>query len=210
VSYLQHLYRRVRYGEPVIVVSGLPRAGTSMAMKMLEAASLPLVTDDARSADEDNPRGYYEDERVKELARARDKSWLRACRGRVIKVISYLLEELPDDNNYQVIFMRRDLGEVLASQRKMLERRDEVDGTPDERMLEHYESHLWRVGYRLRRWPHFESLDVSHRAVLDDPPTEAQRIAAFLGRPLDVEKMAAVVDQRLYRNRKREAVGASS
>ena len=210
MSYLQRLYRRARFGEPVIVVSGLPRAGTSMAMKMLEAASLPLVTDDARSADEDNPRGYYEDERVKELARARDKSWLRACRGRVVKVISYLLEELPGDNNYQVIFMRRDLEEVLASQRKMLERRDEIDETSDERMLENYQSHLWKVGYRLRRWPRFESLDVSHRAVLDDPLTEAQRIAAFLGRPLDVEKMAAVVDPQLYRNRKREAVGTAS
>ena len=102
---MPNLYRRLRYGRPIVVVSGLPRSGTSMAMKMLEAGGLPVVTDGLRAADEDNPKGYYEDERVKDLHQAADKGWLRNARGRVVKIISFLLKSLPADNNYQVVFM---------------------------------------------------------------------------------------------------------
>lgn len=200
---LRQFFRRLRFGEPIVVVSGLPRSGTSMAMKMLEAGGLLTVVDDLRTADEDNPKGYYEDERVKDLGQMADKSWLRGARGKVIKVISYLLKDLPPTHNYQVIFLRRDLREVLASQTKMLERRGERNETSDERMLELYEDHLWKVGRLLKRSPHLESLDVPYKAVLDDPRAEAERIAAFLGRPLDVAKMASVVDESLYRNRAR-------
>src|SRR5512145_571567 len=95
--------RRLLYGEPVIVVSGLPRSGTSMAMQMLEAAGVPVMTDGVREAGEDNPRGYYEDERVKDLHREGvDRSWIRDARGRAVKIISFLLKDLPDTNNYKV------------------------------------------------------------------------------------------------------------
>lgn len=181
-----------------------------MTMKMLEAAGLAVVTDGVRTADDDNPRGYYEDERVKDLAQADDKSWLKGARGRVVKVISYLLSELPAENNYKVIFMQRDLAEVLASQKKMLERRGETDETPDERMLEIYRDHLWKIGYRMKGGAQFERLDVPYRAVLDAPREQAARIAKFLGRSLDVEKMAAVVDKQLYRNRKDAGGGSAS
>src|SRR5919108_966564 len=100
---LQQVYRRLRYGKPIVVVSGLPRSGTSMAMKMLEAGGLAVVTDGLRAADEDNPKGYYEDERVKDLYEASDKRWLREARGRVVKIISFLLKSLPSDNNYKVL-----------------------------------------------------------------------------------------------------------
>ena len=96
---MPNLYRRIRYGRPIVVVSGLPRSGTSMAMKMLEAGGLGVVTDGLRTADEDNPKGYYEDERVKDLAGTEDRGFLRAARGKAIKVISYLLKDLPPDNN---------------------------------------------------------------------------------------------------------------
>ena len=119
------LVRRLRYGPPIVVVSGLPRSGTSMAMKMLEAGGLAVVTDNVRAADDDNPRGYYEDERVKDLARDANRAWLRDARGKAIKIISFLLKDLPPDNNYKVLFMERDLGEVLASQQKMLDHRGE-------------------------------------------------------------------------------------
>src|SRR5512136_2813877 len=123
---LTRLYRRLRFGEPVVVVSGLPRSGTSMLMKMLEAGGLTLVTDGQRTADEDNPKGYYEVERVKDLANETDRAWLNAARGKGIKVISYLLKSLPADLNYKVLFIRRDLDEILASQKKMLARRGEA------------------------------------------------------------------------------------
>jgi len=145
-SFLHSLTRRLKYGRPVVVVSGLPRSGTSMAMKMLEAGGMELVVDNIRTADEDNPKGYYEDERVKELAEMEDTSWLRGARGRVIKVVSSLLNYLPATNAYKVVFMRRNLHEVLASQTKMLVRRNEESHSDDEDLLKMYEAHLEKVG----------------------------------------------------------------
>jgi len=198
---LTHTWRRLRYGAPIVVVSGLPRSGTSMAMKMLEAGGLPILTDGLRTADEDNPKGYFEVERVKELERQADKSWLGEARGRAIKVISFLLKELPESFNYKVVFMRRELSEVLASQAKMLAHRGEAASTDDARMLDLWESHLWRATYLLRHAGHFESIDVEYRQALADPRREAQRINAFLGGRLSVEAMLGAVDEALYRNR---------
>ena len=199
--YLSQLYRRVRFGAPVVVVTGLPRSGTSMAMKMLEAGGVPLVTDHQRAADEDNPKGYFEDERVKNLAEAKDTAWVGEARGKAIKVVSSLLPHLPRDVNYQLVFMRRNLDEVIASQNKMLARRGETSDTPDERMRELYEGHLRRVKALLRHAPHFRTLDVEYTGVIEAPRREAERIREFLARDLDVDRMTAVVDENLYRNR---------
>lgn len=199
---LRNLYRRARFGQPVVVVSGLPRSGTSMAMRMLELGGLETVTDGERSADEDNPRGYWEDERVKELDKEGvDATWLRSARGRAVKIISFLLKDLPGDNNYKVLLMRRDLDEVLASQRKMLERRNETAETDDERMRELWENHLWRVGYLLRNRPQFEWIELGYADVLADAHAQARRVAEFLGMDLDTERMASAVEAGLYRNR---------
>jgi hypothetical protein len=199
--------RRLRYGQPVVIVSGLPRSGTSMAMKMLEAGGLELVVDNIRTADEDNPKGYYEDERVKELAEMEDKGWLMGARGKVIKVVSSLLNYLPKNNTYKVVFMRRNLHEVLASQTKMLDRRNEESKTEDEDLLAMYESHLEKVEFQLRFRPNFEALYVNYSDVVAEPAAEARRIADFVGGKLDVERMAGAVDGSLYRNR-RTADGA--
>ena len=200
---ITRVWRRLRYGRPIVVVSGLPRSGTSMAMKMLEAGGMQIVTDGERRADEDNPRGYYEDERVKELAKATDKSWLRASRGRAVKVISFLLKDLPPNQNYKVILMRRDLSEVLASQRKMLDRRGETDDTPDERMVDLWQDQLWRVNYLLRHAPQFDWVELDYREALRNPGAAAARIAELVD-GLDEQAMAEVVDPALYRNRATE------
>ena len=121
---LRRLYLKKTLGPPVTVVSGLPRSGTSMMMKMLDQAGLELVTDRLRQADEDNPKGYFEYEPVKQLARSADRTWLDDARGKGVKIISTLLRELPAHYNYKVVFMRRDLSEILASQAKMLARRE--------------------------------------------------------------------------------------
>ena len=198
---LRARWRRLRYGRPIVVVSGLPRSGTSMAMRMLEAGGMEIVTDGEREADEDNPRGYYEDERVKALANAQDKSWLHtSSKGRAVKVISFLLKDLPPNLNYQVILMRRDLAEVLASQRKMLDRRGETDDTPDERMMELWQDQLWRVNYLLRKAPQFEWVEIEYGAALRNPAAAARRIAELVD-GLDERAMAEVVDPALYRNR---------
>ena len=197
---MPNLYRRVRYGQPIVVVSGLPRSGTSMAMKMLEAGGLPVVTDGLRAADEDNPKGYYEDERVKDLHQAADKTWLRDARGRVVKIISFLLKSLPAENNYQVVFMHRNLREIVASQNKMLVRRGERNETPDERAVQLLEEQVRDARFFLRR-PQFEVLELNYGEMLQGARPQAQRMADFLGRPLDLERMAQVVDVQLYRNR---------
>jgi hypothetical protein len=198
---LARSYRRLRYGQPIVVVSGLPRSGTSMIMKMLEAGGIPVMTDGLRTADEDNPKGYYEVERVKDLAQEADKGWLREARGKALKVISYLLRSLPPTFNYKVVFIRRDIEEILASQRKMLARRGEAEETAPERMRALFADDLWRAGYQLKHRPEFESIELHYSAVLARPLEEARRLAAFLGGGVDAEAMAAAVDPQLYRNR---------
>lgn len=199
---LKRILRKRKYGDEVIVVSGLPRSGTSMMMRMLDAAGLTILTDHERAADEDNPKGYYEHERVKALESETDKSWVAEARGKVLKVISMLLKDLPDDNFYRVIFMRRDLDEVVASQNRMLERRGEDNPIEDQRTKDYYLRHLVQVKFLVRNRDNIEMLDASYREALDRPLEFARRVNKFLGGGLDAETMAAVVDPQLYRNRK--------
>jgi hypothetical protein len=199
---MKSLYRRIRYGEPVIIVSGLPRSGTSMTMQMLAAGGVKVVTDGVRKPGEDNPKGYYEDVRVKDLAEDDvDRTWVRDARGKAIKIISFLLNYLPENNNYKVIFMRRDLSEVLASQQKMLDRHGEENDTDDEKMLEVWKDHLWKVNYLMTHADRFELLNVPYRDVVAKPIEQARRIKEFLGLSVEPEQMAGAVDEKLYRNR---------
>jgi len=202
--------RKRKYGEEVIIVSGLPRSGTSMMMKMLDAAGLPIMTDKKRTADEDNPKGYFEYERVKNLAEEQDKSWVRGTRGKVVKVISHLLAELPDENFYRVILMRRDVSEILASQNKMLDRRGEENPIEDEKAKEQYLRHLVDVQYLARKRPNFDMIEVKFREALDDPLPFATAVNEFLGGHFDVEAMASVVDPELYRNRREKLLQAEA
>ena len=173
-----------------------------MTMQMLVAAGVPVITDGTRKAGQDNPRGYFEDDRVMNLHKnGVDQCWLLDVRGCAIKIIAFLLKDLPDTNNYKVIFMQRDLNEVLASQRKMLERRGEPHETSDERMLELWEDQLWRAKYLLSRAPQFTWIEVAYRDAINDPIGQARRISDFLGGGLDIEKMSGSVDAKLYRNR---------
>ncbi len=186
---------------PIVVVSGLPRSGTSMMMGMLEAGGLELVVDGVRTADEDNPRGYYEFERVKDLAKTADKSWLVTHQGKGVKVVSFLLQHLPEAYDYKIIFMRRSITEVLASQSKMLERRGEPQSGPtDEDMASIFAQHLTKVEALVAQRPRCEVLYVDYRGALDSPATVAEQVDKFLGKGLDVEKMAGVVDKSLYRS----------
>jgi len=171
-------------------------------MQMLEHGGMPIVTDKIRAPDEDNPKGYHEFERIKEIDKTSDKSWLKNYRGQVIKTISFLLQDLPSDLNYEVLFMRRNLDEILRSQNKMLERGGAADkGASDEKMRQNYDLHLRKVYYRLDHTPNFRVLYLDYPAVVQDPRQEAKRIAAFLRRGLDVEAMASAVTPDLYRNR---------
>jgi hypothetical protein len=184
----------------VYVVSGLPRSGTSMMMKMLSSAGLPVVMDSTRQADEDNPNGYFEIELSKKLKDGETK-WVYDAQGKAVKVISYLLEFLPRDLNYDVIFMEREIREILASQQKMLQRRGEKSAISDDEMMAQYNEHLRSVKYWLPRQPNMRVLYVSYNAMMNQPAELCDRIAGFLDLPLDVKAMQAVPNQSLYRNR---------
>jgi hypothetical protein len=185
-----------------VVVSGLPRSGTSMAMKMLKAGGLPLLTDGARPSDISNPEGYFEFEPVKQLDKSADLAWLRRARGQGVKVISWLVTWLPESYDYRVIFMQRDLDEVMASQNAMLLQRGESRGVEDPDSLRQiYGRHLDQVYRFLEERSCFTTMTVNYADVVERPSVEAKRLARFLHRRLDVERMAAAVDPRLYRNR---------
>ncbi len=199
---LKKIYFNIRYGEPLIIVSGLPRSGTSMIMQMLDAGGQQFVTDKIREADDDNPKGYCELERVKELDKGADKSWLKDYRGTAIKIISFLLHDLPLNLNYKVIFILRNVDEVLISQNKMLIHRGEKDkSVSDEKMKENYEKHLWRVHYLLKNRLNFESIYINYHDVLKSPLEQARMINNFLDYRLDEEAMTGVINPLLYRNR---------
>lgn len=185
--------------EPLYIVSGLPRSGTSLMMRMLEAAGLVVVSDGARSPDEDNPRGYHEYERVKRLPE--DTAWLPACRNKAVKVISRLLVHLPDTETYRVVFMRRTIDEILCSQARMLDRRGVEERTEPAEMKRNFILHLAEIEAFLASQPHFETLFVSYNRLVDVPEGQVARVAAFLGRPDRAAAMRAVVEPALYRQR---------
>ena len=199
---LQEALRRIRYGKPIVVVSGLPRSGTSMMMQMLSAGGLETLTDDLRPADESNPQGYYELQRVRTLEESEDLSWLKGARGKAVKIIAFLLRYLPEDFNYKVIFMHRDLDEVLASQAKMLARRGEPSDTDDASLRELFQAHLARTKRLVSSRTCFEVLNISYPEVLENASEHAERVNRFTGGRLNIERMAAVVNPDLYRSRR--------
>ena len=187
--------------ESITIVSGLPRSGTSMLMKMLEAGGMEVLTDNIRTADEDNPKGYYEFERVKQTEH--DQSWLEDARGKAVKMISALLKHLPQGYTYKVIFMRRKIEEILDSQRQMLIRREEpTDTVSDEKMAELFRQHLQQIAAWIDEQPNVEALYVNYSEILESSIKQAKRINQFLGHTLNVENMADVVDHTLYRQRR--------
>jgi Sulfotransferase family len=203
VDPIRSFLRRRRYGVPVAVVSGLPRSGTSMMMRMLEAGGLTVFTDGERSADIDNPEGYYEFERVKDLEKDSDRSWVRGARGQALKVISFLLRFLPDENAYRIVYMRRHLDEVIKSQDKMLDRLGNAApaGTDVEAMKEAYRNDIVAARLHARKRPNMEWLEIHYKDAIADPPGTARAVNRFLGGGLDEAKMAAAVNEKLYRNR---------
>lgn len=185
----------------VTVVSGLPRSGTSMLMRLVEAAGVPVMSDDIRAANQDNPHGYYEFERVKRL-RDGDDAWVPDADGRVVKVISALLEYLPDSCDYRVLFVLRELDEVLASQRKMLKNRgEERDAAGEAELRGLYEEHLAHIRGWLDARPNFDVLYVDHRRMVLSPESEVEAVARFLDRGDRTPDMVAAVDPSLYRQR---------
>ncbi len=185
----------------IVVVSGLPRSGTSLMMAMLQAAGLELLVDGVREADPDNPRGYYEYEKVKGLQR--DNSWLLEAEGRVVKVVSALLPFLPMEFRYRVVFMERELAEIIASQNAMLRRSGRQAAAADDKMAALYRNHLAKTKEWLAARDEVSAHFVSFNRLLQPhPEEEVAGLAAFLGGRLAPERLLSAVDRTLYRNRR--------
>lgn len=186
----------------IVVVSGLPRSGTSLMMMMLDAAGIPPMQDYVRTADDDNPKGYYEYERVKKMPEG-DIAWVKDARGKSVKVITALLEHLPGKFKYNVIVMRREMDEILASQKKMLERRgQDPDKVSDAEMADLFNKHFDKVMAWVKKQKYLRYIEVSYNDLLDEPEEEIEKVNQFLGGHLDTAAMLAMIDPKLYRQRK--------
>jgi hypothetical protein len=185
-------------GQSILIVSGLPRSGTSLMMQMLKAGGLEILSDGNREADQDNPQGYWEYEPVKSLRR--DNSWLKLAEGKAVKVISALLPYLDLDLTYKIILMKRPLAEVIASQRKMLQRLGK-SGSPTS--VENLEDLFARQLAQTDRWlqtqRHMTVLTVQYRDAVLKPENTARAVARIVGLPLDIAAMGDVVEPGLYR-----------
>lgn len=185
----------------LVIVSGLPRSGTSMMMKMLESGGVPVLADDQRKADIDNVNGYYEFQAALKIKQ--DNSWLADSDHKAVKMVYQLLYELPETHQYRVLMMRRSMDEVLASQKKMLARLGKpTDTIPDSKMAEIFNTGLAKFYAWIAQRPNFRIVDVDYNIMVADPIPQIQVINRLLGGGLDEQAMAEVVQPDLYRNRK--------
>lgn len=185
---------------PVVVVSGLPRSGTSMLMQMLVAGGLEALTDERRIADQDNPAGYFEYDRVKTLQR--DNEWLNEARGKVVKIVVPLVAFLPPDLPYRIVFMLRELEEVVKSQTTMLQRLNNQGARmPPEMLARQFELLLEKTRATLESTYGDNIIFVEHRRCLEATPEVVAELRQFLGKHLDAEKMEHAVNPALYRNK---------
>lgn len=186
----------------IAIVSGLPRSGTSLLMQMLDAGGYPVLCDDERRADEDNPRGYFEYTPVRRLEQ--DHHWLADAEGKALKVVSPLLYHLPKEFDYRLIFIRRPLDEVLRSQAAMLSRRGQTAPIHDPAMQLHFERHLRAVDAWIGQQPNISRLTLNHAEVIAEPRHTAERLSEFLRVDLNLERMAGIVEPALHRQRTTE------
>jgi len=184
----------------ITVVSGLPRSGTSMMMQVLQAGGVPILTDKIRKSDDDNPKGYYEFEPVKKTKT--DPSWVPKAVGKAVKMIYRLLYDLPEGYEYRVVFMNRNMEEIMASQRTMLERTGQKGpDISEEKLTKLFEQDLEKVYQWIKDQDNFSMISVNYKDTVNEPLLQCQRVNDFLGGTLDVNKMVAVIDTSLYRKR---------
>ncbi|CAI8279769.1 MAG: 2,3-bisphosphoglycerate-independent phosphoglycerate mutase [Opitutia bacterium UBA7350] len=194
---------------PLIVVSGLPRSGTSLMMQMLEAGGLNLVSDTIRAANDSNPKGYFEDERVKTLKSNADKSWLKEHRGEAIKIVMPLTDAIPTDLPQKIIFMERPAEEVVLSQRAMLKRDGKVGSTTEnDRMSQIYAGYLKHFNSYAAEQDSISVLPIRYHDVLENPEAVARKVAEFAMQKADIKAMVAVVDPKLYRTQQKSSATA--
>lgn len=188
----------------IIIVSGLPRSGTSMMMQMLGAGGLDLFTDEKRMADDNNLKGYLEHEEVKNLAK--NKSWLPKANGKGVKIIAQLLPFLPQNYKYKIVFMERDIIEVVSSQQKMLGRlgKQVKDDTLPMGLVQDFNQTIAEIKSWIKNNRNVEAIFVDYNKVIEQPYQEALMVNDFLGGILNVHSMTEAVDSSMKREGAKE------
>lgn len=207
ISVLNQIVKRKQYKqnqfikqEPIIVVSGLPRSGTSLMMQILDKAGIELFTDNTRMPDENNPKGYYEHQAVMRLAR--DNKWLEQAKGKAVKIISHLLFYLPQRYHYKIIFMERDLNEIIQSQHKMLVRLKKIaEDTYPANIEISFKKNLERTKIWHYNSPNVEMLYINHHDLISNPEQEISKLFEFLNVNSNIQDASKVIDKQLYREK---------
>jgi len=188
---------RVQY---ITVVSGLPRSGTSLLSMMLEAGGMTVLTDNIRTADHDNPKGYYEFERVKKIPKG-DIEWMEDTKGKAVKVIAALLQHLPAKYQYRVIYMHRNIEEIIKSQNKMLMNLGKTVHKDDDLIKKLLMKHSESSRKWLDKQDNIKVLDIDYNQLIVNPSPFLSEINKLLDFTLSIEKMEQAIDLKLYRNR---------
>ena len=188
----------------IVIVSGLPRSGTSLMMQIVEAGGIPAFTDGIRFADADNPRGYFEWEDIKKIGRDHRILDHAVGSGKAIKVISTLLPKLPKAHRYKVLFVERDIEEVVQSQQKMLAARSQPADTESlAETAQRLKNHNDQIARWVKEARHIDALFIDHRKLIQNPKSQIEKLIPFLEQDISphLGEMVAAVDPKLYRNR---------
>ena len=180
----------------ILIVSGLPRSGTSLMMQMLEVGGISILSDGIRQADANNAKGYYELEAVKNLET--DYAWLYDAHGKAVKVISHLLRKLPPSFEYRIILMQRPLDIIVRSQNKMLKNLNKESGNlSDQQLVQLYELHLEQTIAWMEQQDNVRSLKIQYEDLLTDTDEQIKKIDSFLDLDLNKYAMREIVDKTL-------------
>lgn len=191
-------------GKTFVLVSGLPRSGTSLMMQMLVAAGMDAITDERRVADEDNPKGYFEWEHIKKIGDQPELLNKEEYDGKVLKTISMLLKKMPQEHDYKVIFMVRPVQEIAASQTKMINRLGTAGAELEEvDLIRGLRDHRDKSLAWLRTAKHMDFIKVRYPQLMSQPEEVIAEITDFLGSDFlkEPQEMISAIDQSLYRNR---------
>lgn len=189
---ISNIYRE----NQITLVSGLPRSGTSLMMQMLDKGGISILEDKKRKADISNPKGYYEYEPVMSLYK--DNTWLNKGQNKGIKIVAPLLKYLDDQYRYKIIFMKRDLNEIIQSQQKMIGKNEDVFPL---KLYNQFQKLIANVQVWNSKHPGVEILYVDYKQLLNNPKPLLDKIEKFIGIPLEKDKMESCIDKSLYRNR---------
>jgi hypothetical protein len=184
----------------LIVVSGLPRSGTSLLMQMLVAGGMQALTDEVRQHDINNPRGYLEYAPVKSLAG--DQTWLSAAEGKAVKIITQLLPHIPAGTPCRILMLDRPVDEVLESQNTMLRRMGRQPAAAADTLKAVFVRQRDEVVRLLAARPEVRMLSVPFHDLIGRDAALVDQIVTFLERPeLDRKAMLDAVDPALHRTR---------